>query len=209
MKIQNWIKRLVPKSGWADLLTVYINWSGVGFVSVLVADKLDDFSGVAYAAHYTDAVNAAIGFNFWLLISSIGMLLFCINLPLLYGLRLYPAYQGVSQRIRFFSYMFFLVAFDEGALMIGILLGTLLGITERADLIISKSFLLSDNSLLTLLLMIVANSFLWMLGESIYNRQDKSSSGVVEVALNSPLKYSLPVYVLLTATLLFMLLNQS
>ncbi len=208
MNIQSWIKRLTPTSGWSDLLTVYINWSGVGFVSVLVADKLDDLSGVAYAAHYTDAVNGAIGFNFWLLISSIGMLLYCMTLPLIYGLRLYPGYDGISQRIRFFAYMFFLVAFDEGALMIGILLGTIMGITERADLIISKSFLLSDNNFLTLLAMIIANSFLWLLGESIYNRQDKSYSGVVAVALSSPLKYSLPVYLLLTSALIFILLNQ-
>jgi hypothetical protein len=165
-------------------------------------------SGIAYAAHYTDAVNAAIGFNFWLLISSIGMLLYCLILPAVYWLRSFPDYEGVSQRLRFFTYMFFLVAFDEGALMVGILLGTMLGFSDRADLIISKSFLFSENSLAILFLMIVANSLLWWLGESIYNRQDKSYSGIVTVALNSPLKYSLPSYLLLTMVFVVVLVKQ-
>lgn len=206
--MQQRMKQLLPKSGWRDLLTVYINWSGVGFVSVLVADWLDDLSGIAYAAHYTDAVNAAIGFHFWLLISSTGLLLFCLALPVVYGLRDYPQHHWLSERLRFFTYMFFLVAFDEGALMVGILLGTMLGVSERADLIISKSFLFSDNSVGILAAMLLANSLLWWLGESIYNRLDKSVSGLVTMALNSPLKYSAPSYLLLTGAFVLTLINQ-
>ncbi|WP_305908861.1 MxaP protein [Methylomarinum sp. Ch1-1] len=206
--MQQRMKQLLPKSGWKDLLTVYINWSGVGFVSVLVADRLDSLSGVAYAAHYTDAVNAAIGFNFWLLISSIGVLLYCLVLPPVYWLQANPHYDWISQRLRFFTYMFFLVAFDEGALMVGILLGTMLGVSGRADLIISKSFLFSANSVGILTAMILANSLLWWLGESIYNRQDKSYSGVVTWALSSPLKYRLPSYLLLTTAFVLVLINQ-
>lgn len=196
-------RQIQPKSGWRDLLTVYVNWSGVGFVSVWVADHLDRLSGTVYAAHYTDAVNAAIGVNFWLLISSIGLLLYCLALPMVYLLNHYQQYAAVSQRLRFFTYMFFLVAFDEGALMVGILLANMLDMSDRAELIVSKSFLFSQNNIAMLTLMIAANSLLWLLGESIYNRQDKSYSGIVAIAINSPLKFSAPAYLLLTATLVF------
>lgn len=206
--LRNMLKQLVPKSGWRDLATVYANWSGVGFVSVLVADFLDNQSGVAYAAHYTDAVNAAIGVNFWLLISSIGLLLFCLLLPLLYVMRSYPAYRRVAEKLRFFSYMFFLVAFDEGALMIGILLATMSGMSGRADLIISKSFLFSNGSLFILPLLLLANSLLWWLGESMYNRTDRSYSGLVSFIFARPLKYTLPCYLLITVVFIALLLNQ-
>lgn len=206
--INSYVQELLPKSGWQDLCVVYINWAGVGFISVFAANLLDKMTGVNYAAYYTDAVNNAIGFKFWLLISSIGLILFLCLLPIIALLRNQPDYQWLSEKLRFFNYMFFLVAFDEGALMIGILFGTLFGISDRADLIISKSFLFSDNSFAILLAMILANSLLWWLGESIYNRIDKSFSGLVNVILNSPLKFSIPSYLVITCSFIALLLHQ-
>lgn len=208
MNKQEFIKLIRPKSGFTDLLAVYLNWSGVGFISALIAGQLDYFSGVSYAAYYTNAVNAAIGLRFWVLISIIGLLLYCLSLPLVYLARKTPQLITASQRLRYFTYTFFLVAYDEGALMVGILIAHLVHTSERAELLTSKSYLFTDASLLTILALIAANSVLWLLGESLYNRQDKSYSGLVSLAIKSPLKYSIPSYLLFTLTFILLVINQ-
>jgi hypothetical protein len=202
------LKQILPKSGPGDLMTVYLNWSGVGLISALLAERLDQVSGVDYAAHYTDAVNLAIGFDFWLLISSIGALLCCLVLPPIYLLQTAPQLSWLSERLRFLAFMFFLVAYDEGALMIGILLANLMHTSDRAALLTSKSFLFTDVNLLTVLLLVAINSLLWLVGESIYNRQDKTYSGIVSIAMKSPLKYTVPLYLGVTTLLVATIVNQ-
>ncbi len=209
MNKQEFLNLIRPKSGFTDLFAVYLSWSGVGFISALIAGQLDHLSGVSYATYFTNAVNAAIGLRFWILISIIGLLLYCLSLPLVYLAQQTPQMIKTARRLRYFTYTFFLVAFDEGALMIGILLAHLFHISERADLLTSKSYLFTDASLPTILALIVANSFLWLLGESLYNRQDKSYSGLVSLAIKSPLKYSVPSYLIFTLVFILLVIDQS
>lgn len=209
MNKQKIIELISPKSGFSDLLGVYLNWAGVGFISVFIAEQLDNYSGVSYAAFFTNSVNAAIGFKFWVLITIIGLLLYCLCLPVVFIAQRNPQLLPISQRLRYFIYTFFLVAFDEGALMIGILFANLIHTSERAALITSKTFLFTEASLFTIAALMIGNSILWLMGESLYNQIDKSYSGLVDAAVKSPLKYSLPGYLLFTLLFILLVINQS
>ncbi|WP_198245669.1 MxaP protein [methane-oxidizing endosymbiont of Gigantopelta aegis] len=209
MTKQEFLKAITPASGFSDLLGVYINWSGVGFVCAIIAERLDHFSGISYASYYTTSLNSAIGVKFWALISIVGLLLFCLSLPLIYLAEKLPGIQSSCQRFRFFSYGFFLVAFDEGALILGILAANLVHANEKAELLTDKSFLFTEASLLSIVLLIVANSLLWLLGESLYNRQHKNYSGIVRLIISCPLKYSIPLYMLFTIGFVMFVINQS
>jgi len=209
MTKQAFLNAITPASGFNDLLSVYLNWSGVGFVCAIIAERLDHFSGISYASYYTTSLNSAIGVKFWALISIVGLLLFCLNLPFVYLADRLPRIQHACQRFRFFSYGFFLVAFDEGALILGILAANLVHANEKAELLTDKSFLFTEASLLSIVLLIVANSLLWLLGESLYNRQHKNYSGIVKLIIDSPLKYSLPLYMLFTVAFVMFVINQS
>mgnify|MGYP000320627194 CR=1 FL=1 len=209
MNKQTFFKAITPESGFRDLLGVYLNWTGVGFVCAIIAERLDSYSGVSYASYYTASLNSAIGVKFWALISIIGLLLFCLSLPLVYLAQRSPQLKTSCQRFRYFSYGFFLVAFDEGALILGILLANLLHTNERAELLTAKSFLFTEASVLSVVALIMANSLLWLLGESLYNRQHKNYSGLVNLIVSSPLKYSIPVYLLFTIAFVMLVINQS
>ncbi len=199
----------MPQSGFGDLLAVYLNWTGVGFITAIIAERLDHFSGLSYAAYYTASLNSAIGVQFWGLISIIAILLFCLCLPVIYFSRNSTRIKTACQRFRFFAYGFFLVAFDEGALILGILLANLINNNERAELLTTQSFLFTEASIISIVFLIVANSVLWLLGESLYNRQHKSYSGIVNLIVTSPLKYSLPVYFSFFAGFVMLVINQS
>ncbi len=209
MTKQAFFKAIIPESGFNDLLSVYLNWTGVGFVCAIIAGQLDDFSGISYASYYTTSLNSAIGVKFWALISIIGLLLFCLSLPLVYLAERTTQFKPSCQRFRFFSYGFFLVAFDEGALILGILMANLMHTNERAELLTDKSFLFTEASFLSVVALIMANSLLWLLGESLYNRQHKNYSGVVKLIVSSPIKYSIPVYLLFTIAFVMLVINQS
>jgi len=209
MNKQTFFKAITPESGFRDLLGVYLNWTGVGFVCAIIAERLDSYSGVSYASYYTASLNSAIGVKFWALISIIGLLLFCLSLPLVYLAQRSPQLKTSCQRFRYFSYGFFLVAFDEGALILGILLANLLHTNERAELLTAKSFLFTEASVLSVVALIMAISLLWLLGESLYNRQHKNYSGLVNLIVSSPLKYSIPVYLLFTIAFVMLVINQS
>lgn len=209
MTKQELFKAIIPESGFSDLLGVYLNWTGVGFITAIIAGRLDHLSGVSYAAYYTNSLNSAIGVKFWALISIIGLLLFCFSLPLIYLAQHLAQLKTSCQRLRYFTYGFFLVAFDEGALILGILMANLVHANERAELLSSKSFLFTEASILSITALLIANSLLWLLGESLYNRQYKNTSGVVKLMINSPLKYSVPVYLFLTVAFVMLVINQS
>lgn len=209
MNKQEFFKAMTPASGFGDLLGVYLNWTGVGFVCAIIAGRLDHFSGISYASYYTASLNSAIGVKFWALISIIGLLLFCFSLPFIYLTQHLNRFKKGCQRFRYFTYGFFLVAFDEGALILGILLANLIHTNERAELLTAKSFLFTEASLLSIIALIIANSFLWLLGESLFNRQNKRYSGVVNLIVSSPLKYSIPVYLLFIVGFMMLVINQS
>jgi len=208
MTKQNFFKAMTPASGFSDLLGVYLNWTGVGFVCAIIAERLDHFSGISYASYYTTSLNSAIGVKFWALISIIGLLLFCLSLPFIYLSQHFNRFKLSCQRFRYFSYGFFLVAFDEGALILGILLANLVHSNERAELLSYKSFLFTEATLFSVVALIIANSLLWLLGESLYNRQGKNYSGLVQLIINSPLKYTVPAYLLLTGGFIMLVINQ-
>ncbi len=208
MNSANLLQQLLPKPGLPHLLENYLTWSSVGLIGALVADNLDSQAELSYAAYYTNAVNDAVGYQFWILLAVIGLLLFCLSLPVIYLALHFPQLSGVERQCRRLAYTFFLVAFDEGALMIGILIANFLHTSERMAMLSSKSFLFSDVGLLPIIGLGLTNALLWWLGESLYNRDDREYSGVVGAALAAPLKYALPGYLLFSGIVLYLIVDQ-
>lgn len=207
----NWktlLRAMIPHAGLGHLLETYLTWSGVGIISSFIASTLDAYSDIPYAAYYTSALNDAVGFKFWILLSVIGVLLFCLSVPVLYLALRFPGLAGFSARMRRFTYTFFLVAFDEGALMIGILTANFVDTNERISLLASKSFLFSDVGFFTIVALLILDSLLWLVGEAIYSRNERGYSGVVELLVNAPLKYSVPGYFLVTGLVVQVIVSQ-
>lgn len=208
MNIKSLLVQSIPKSGLGHYLETYLTWSGVGLIGSFIATTLDGQADLAYAAYYTNAVNDAVGYNFWILLAVIGLLLFCLSLPVIYLSLHLPQAKLVADQFRRLSYTFFLVAFDEGGLMIGILIANLLHTSDKMALLADKSFLFSDVGLLPILALVFVNSFLWLLGESIYNRDDKSYSGVVGLIMSVPVKYLGPAYLSIAGLVLYLIVDQ-
>ena len=72
----------------------------------------------------------------------------------------------------------------------------------------SKSFLFSDVGILSILLLIGLNALLWLMGEALYNREDQSVSGVVELLIGASVKYTVPVYILVTGGIIYTVIKQ-
>lgn len=201
-------KRLIPKAGLSHFVETYLTWFTVGLSSSFVANSLDQYAGAIYASYYTGAVNEAVGYRFWVLLSVIGILLFCLSLPVIYVGAKFNKFSGFITRLRQFTYTFFVVGFDEGALMIGILVANLLNSSDRSALLANKSFLFSDVSVFAITAILLLNSLLWLLGESIFNRDDKSYSGVVEAIMAVPSRYSIPAYFIITGIIIYCVIAQ-
>lgn len=208
MNIKELIQKIIPKSGPRHYAETYLTWAVVGLIGSFVATSLDGHAELAYAAYYTNAVNDAVGYNFWILLAVIGLLLFCLSLPVIYLSLHLPKAQFVANQLRRLCYTFFLVAFDEGGLMIGILIANFLHTSDKMALLADKSFLFSDVGLFSILVLALVNSFLWLLGESIYNREDKTYSGVVSFLMNMPFKYLAPSYLSVAGTMLYLAVKQ-
>ncbi|MBS3963937.1 MAG: MxaP protein [Methylomonas sp.] len=208
MNIKECSQRIIPQSGLGHYVETYLTWAGVGLIGAFVATTLDAQADLAYAAFYTNAVNDAVGYNFWILLAVIGLLLFSVTLPLIYLSLHFPRLKLAVDPLRGLSYIFFLVAFDEGGLMIGILLANWLHISDKAALLADKSFLFSDVGLLPILALTVINSFLWLLGESIHNRNTRHYSGLVSVLMAVPIKYLAPGYLGGASLVLYLILEQ-
>ncbi len=201
-------KRMIPKAGINHFIDTYLTWFTVGFISSFVAGALDHYAGAVYASYYTGAVNEAVGYRFWVLLSVIGILLFCLGLPVVYISNRFNKFTGLVTRYRQFTYTFFVVGFDEGALMIGILVANLLNASDRSTLLANKSFLFSDVNVFPIVVLAFLNALLWLLGESIFNRDDKSYSGVVDMILTIPSRYSIPAYFMLTGIIFYCVISQ-
>lgn len=200
---------MIPKAGISHFVDTYLTWFSVGFISSFVAGALDKYAGVVYASYYTGAVNEAVGYRFWVLLSVIGILLFCINVPIIFLGKWFNKGDGLIARCRQFAYTFFVVGFDEGALMIGILTANWLNASDRSALLANKSFLFSDVGFFGIFVLMLLNSLLWLLGESLYNRDDKSYSGVVGQILSAPARYAVPAYFVLTGLIVYWVMSQS
>lgn len=208
MNIRTILQNAIPKSGLSHYAETYLTWAGVGLIGSFVATSLDGQAELAYAAYYTNAVNDAVGYNFWILLAVIGLLLFCFSLPVIYLSQHLPKACIIANQLRRLSYTFFLVAFDEGGLMIGILIANFLHTSDKMALLADKSFLFSDVGLFPILALAFVNSFLWLLGESIYNRDDKSFSGVVSLLIDAPIKYLAPLYLSFSVVALYLIVDQ-
>lgn len=208
MNLKSLLQQAVPRAGLGHYVETYLTWSGVGLIGSFVAATLDGQAELAYAAYYTNAVNDAVGYNFWILLAVIGLLLFCAALPIVYLARQWSHAVWLANLLRRLSYTFFLVAFDEGGLMIGILIANFLHASDKMVLLADKSFLFSDVGLLPILALAVVNSLLWLLGESIHNREDRQYSGVVAMLLAAPLKYLAPSYLLVTGIIVYLIVDQ-
>lgn len=208
MNIKELIQKTIPKSGLNHYAETYLTWAGVGLIGSFVATSLDGQAELAYAAYYTNAVNDAVGYNFWILLAVIGLLLFCLSLPVIYLSLHLPQAQWLANQLRRLSYTFFLVAFDEGGLMIGILIANFLHTSDKMALLADKSFLFSDVGLFSILALAFVNSFLWLLGESIHSRDDKTYSGVVSLLMTAPIEYLAPAYLSVGGIVLYLVVNQ-
>jgi hypothetical protein len=208
MTIKQALKLAIPKAGINHFIETYMTWFSVGFVSSFVAGGLDKYAGVAYASYYTGAVNEAVGFKFWVLLSVIGLLLFCLSLPLVYGALKFNRFEAATTKLRQFTYTFFLVAFDEGALMIGILVANCLHASDRTAMLASKSFLFSGVGVLSITALALFNSLLWLIGEAIFNREDKSYSGIVGLIMTVPPQKAAPAYLIGTAIVIYLVMSQ-
>ncbi|AEG02672.1 hypothetical protein [Methylomonas methanica] len=208
MNIKELTQAIIPQSGLSHFAETYLTWAGVGLIGSFVASTLDAQADLAYAAYYTNAVNDAVGYNFWILLAVIGLLLFCLSLPAVYLSLHLPRARLAADPLRRLSYTFFLVAFDEGGLMIGILTANWLHTSDKLTLLADKSFLFSGVGLLPILALAVLNSFLWLLGESIHNREQKSYSGLVNLLLQVPPNYLAPLYLLFSSTVVYLIVRQ-
>ncbi|OAI20082.1 MxaP protein [Methylomonas lenta] len=208
MNIKNLLQQIIPKSGLNHYAETYLTWCGVGLIGSFIATTLDSQADLAYAAYYTNAVNDAVGYNFWVLLAAIGLLLFCLCLPVLYLSRYFAQASMLANPLRRLSYTFFLVAFDEGGLMIGILIANFLHTSDKMALLVDKSFLFSDVGLLPILALAFVNSFLWLLGEAIYNRDDRTYSGIVSLIMAAPIKYLAPAYLSSAGVMLYLIVSQ-
>lgn len=92
--------------------------------------------------------------------------------------------------------------------MMGILVANLIHTGDRIDMLASKSFLFSDVGGFSILLLIGLNALLWLMGEALYNRKDQSISGVVECLINVSVKYTIPLYVLVTGGGIYTVIKQ-
>lgn len=206
--IRDYLALSIPKAGIGHFTETYLTWFSVGFVSSFVAGALDKYAGVAYAAYYTGAVNEAVGFNFWVLLTVIGLLMFALCLPIQYLALKFDSVHGFIVTLRQFTYTFFLVAFDEGGLMIGILAANYFHASDRTAMLASKSFLFSGVGLFSIIVLALFNSLLWLLGEAIYNREDKSFSGVVSLMMAIPIRIAAPAYAAATGLLVYLVVAQ-
>jgi hypothetical protein len=206
--IRDYLALSIPKAGIGHFIETYLTWFSVGFVSSFVAGALDKHAGVAYAAYYTGAVNEAVGFNFWVLLTVIGLLLFSVCLPVQYLVLKLNRAHGFIAKLRQFTYTFFLVAFDEGGLMVGILTANYFHASDRTAMLATKSFLFSGVGLFSIIVLALFNSLLWSLGEAIYNREDKSFSGVVSLLMNIPVRIAAPTYAAATGLLVYLVIAQ-
>ncbi|MCK9607027.1 MAG: MxaP protein [Methylomonas sp.] len=208
MNLKTLFAQIIPKSGLNHFAETYLIWCGVGLIGSFIATTLDSQADLAYAAYYTNAVNDAVGYNFWVLLAAIGLLLFCFSLPVLYLSRYFAQASMLANPLRRLSYTFFLVAFDEGGLMIGILFANLLHTSDKTALLADKSFLFSDVGLLPILALALVNSCLWLLGESIYHRDDRTYSGIVSLLMAAPIKYLAPAYLGMATLIIYLIVAQ-
>lgn len=199
---------MLPKVGGRHFVETFFTWSGVGFTATLLADALDRFSTISYASYYTRAINDAVGYQFWVLLSQIAVLLFCIGLPMIALSMRFQTLVAVVRHFRRINYTFFLVAFDEGALMLGILVANLIYTGDRIDMLASKSFLFSGVGVLSILLLMGLNALLWLMGEALYHKEDQSISGVVKLLISAPVKYTAPIYIVVTGGIIYTVVSQ-
>jgi hypothetical protein len=206
--IRDYVALSIPKAGIGHFIETYLTWFSVGFVSSFVAGALDKYAGIAYASYYTGAVNEAVGFNFWVLLTVIGLLLFSVCLPVQYLVLKLNRAHGFIAKLRQFTYTFFLVAFDEGGLMVGILTANYFHASDRTAMLATKSFLFSGVGLFSIIVLALFNALLWFLGEAIYHREDKSISGVVSLLMNIPVRIAAPTYAAATGLLVYLVIAQ-
>jgi hypothetical protein len=62
--------------------------------------------------------------------------------------------------------------------------------------------------LFSIIVLALFNSLLWFLGEAIYNREDKSFSGVVSLMMAIPVRIAAPVYAAGTGLLVYLVVAQ-
>lgn len=208
MNTNHLLELLKPSQGFAPLRDKYLMLSGVGIASVLLAEGIDSLETAPYAAYYVGAVNSAISPRFWDLMSVISLLLFCLTLPLVYLSTFLPKLQSVATYARRLTQTLFYLTSDLGAVALGILLVLLLIPQESAYLQAWQGLLFSRSSVISLILLAILNSVLWLMGASLYSENKTSCSGIVGNLFSQPLKIMLPSYLSLTGAVIYLMVSQ-
>lgn len=208
MNTNHFLELVKPAQGFTPLRDKYLMLSGVGIASVLLAEGIDSLETAPYAAYYVGAVNSAISPRFWDLMSVISLLLFCLTLPLTYLAQFLPKMNAVALYARKLTQTLFYLTSDLGAVALGILLVLLLFPQESAYLQSWQSLLFSRSSVLSLLLLAILNSALWLIGSSLHNENNSACSGIVGTLFEQPLKIMLPSYLGLTIAVVYLMVSQ-
>ncbi len=203
------LKRLIPEVGRKNLVCKYITWSGTSFFGVFVGKQLDNIAGGSY---YVEAINEAISPKFWNLVGVMGLFFCCISIPIFFLVNEFPTItvkfpmvSSLDKLLRYVTHTFCLVAFDIGALAIGILTAQFLEIINGAYMVVWQALLFGFLGVYLLFVLFLLNTILWVLGESIYNQHTKRYSGMFGVILELPVKYSVSIYFLCTGIIIYLI----
>jgi hypothetical protein len=208
MNVKKYLDLIKPKTDLGDLAEQYLTWAGVSFICFFIADGFDHLAEASYAAYYTGAINEAVSTKFWVLLGVTGLLLFCMALPAVFLARRLPALVQVSHYLRRITQAFCLIAFKIGALIVGIWTAHWLHFSDKDHMLASKSLLIDDIGFFSILALGILNTLYWLIGEGIYNRDDRGYSGLVGLILDWPVKYSLPAYTVFTGTVMYLIASQ-
>lgn len=188
------IDAITPDSGLNHLLNDYGRWSGISFFCFFIADGYDHLETAAYAAYYSEAAQYAINPHFWVLLSVVSLTLLCLILPIVYFARTHAKLTQYADLSRLAVRQFFTAAFTVGALLTGLMIAYWLHGHENAALIAAPWSGANETTFISIATLIVCNTLLGLLGESLCHQTDYGYSGMIERLIDTPLRVALPAY---------------
>lgn len=208
MNIRKVIDLIKPEAGYDPLRKKYLRLSGIAFVAVFIAEALDRLEPAPYAAYYVGAINEAVSPRFWDLLSVSGLMFLGISIPFIYVSKFISQFTIPANCLRYITHSFFLLAFDIGAIALGILIAQFIQFMDSPYLLAWESLLFSGANFFLLLELAVLNSLLWVAGESIYNRDSQHCSGLLAKLIDQPGLYGWSAYGVFAAGVVYLVVSQ-
>lgn len=208
MNIRKYIDCCRPEAGYDHLIQSYLKLSGISFLAVFIAEALDELESAPYAAYYVGAINEAVSPKFWDLLSVSGLMFLCISFVFIYLAKRISLLVIPARYLSLMTHILFLLAFDMGAIALGILFAQFIQAMDGAYLKAWESLLFSQADFLMLLALAVLNTLLWIAGESIYNRDHHRYSGILNWMIDSPNRYTWTACGLFTGFVAYLILSQ-